>query len=185
MTDIGIGDVLAVKSDGIGSLLTRLGAALEDKPNVSNHIAVVHHKDSQGRWWVIQGQPGGVGYAQAGVLLSSSHTLNNAGQPGRTDADRAALAKMAEAMLGTPYDWQTIANEAIRAFAPRAKSIWNQDWKGTGLAPGHVICSSFAAWLYKSIGWHYPTQCDVRDIEPADWDEFVLENEYNAKLSDQ
>ena len=178
---IGVGDVLAVYSPGIGAELIRLGAALENKPNLSNHVAIVHHKDAQGRWWVIQGQPGGVGYAQAAPLLSSSHTIDNVLQPGRSDTDRALLAKRAESMLGTPYDWEAIADEVVRTFAPRAKGIWEQDWKGTGLAPGHVICSSFAAYLYKSAGWAYPRDVDTREISPGDWDEFCIENSYNAK----
>jgi hypothetical protein len=183
------GDVLAVRNEGLAALMIRIDAALEDKPNISNHIAVVHHQDGKGRWWVIAGQPGGVGYAQAAHLLASGWTLNNIGQPGRTDADRAYVAKAAEAMLGTKYDWQAIEDDGIRAFAPKAEKIWNQEWEHTGMAPAHVVCSSFAAYLYDLKGWARPRpevdglEVSAREIEPGDWDEFVLANGYNEKIT--
>lgn len=183
MSNLNVGDVLAVRNTGFVELAIRLDAAIEDKPNISNHIAIVHHQDSTGRIWVIAGQPGGVGYAQAAGMLASKWTLNNISQPGRTDAERVKVAKAAEAMLGTPYDWEAIADDGIRAFAPKAKQIWEQNWAGTGLAPGHVVCSSFAAYLYGLMDWAAPSGVAEREIEPADWDEFIITGGYNQKVT--
>lgn len=179
MSNLGIADILAVRNTGTAALLIRLGAALEDKPNISNHVIVVHHQDANGRWWGLQGQPGGVGWCQLDTIAASPLVIDNIGQPGRDDAARARVAQRAEAMLGTPYDWVAITDDAVRAFAPRAKDIWDKPWSGT-LAPGHVVCSSYAAWLYKQEGWAYPDAVNMREIEPADWDEFCLAGLYSV-----
>lgn len=55
------GDVLVTRSGGWQARLIRLGAALRDKPNLSSHVAVVHHTDVKGTLWVLEGRPGGAG----------------------------------------------------------------------------------------------------------------------------
>lgn len=172
--EIAPGDVLLTRSPGFWPKLIREGEALAGLPNVSNHVAVVHHTDPQGRWWVIEGRPGGVGYRLAADYLANPYTLNNVLQPGRTEGQRAYVAHRAELMLGTKYDWEAIADDGLRAFNMPALFEAN--------TPVEVVCSSFAAWLYRLAGWGHPMQDHERGCEPADWDEFVLTRHYNAQL---
>jgi DNA-binding transcriptional ArsR family regulator len=67
------GDVLAVwTGNGLVQNLIRAGEALVGKPAVANHVVIVTHQDSMGRWMGIQGQPGGVGPADCSPYLSAS-----------------------------------------------------------------------------------------------------------------
>src|SRR4051812_43487767 len=104
----GIGDVLVVRTSKIWGKLIRLGAALSDSPNLTDHVAIVHHRDDAGTLWCVEGRPGGVGYADARKYLGSAYTLNNVKQP-KSDGQRYQIAVVAESMLGTPYDWIGIA----------------------------------------------------------------------------
>jgi hypothetical protein len=169
-------DILAVRTSGWAADAIRLGQALQDKPNLSNHVAIMHH------WlgdvpWGLEGRPGGVGWVDLRHYLADHNTLNNCGQPGRTGTDRAWVAGKAEAMLGTKYDWEAIADDTLRAF--RMDDLWAKDWHGQ--APGHVVCSSFAAFLHKLKGWARPA-CPDRDTEPGDWDSFILAGGYHRQL---
>lgn len=65
------GDVLAVRTSGRPAWWIRLGAALKDEPNLSNHIAVAHHTDKAGT------------YARAGLPHPGGDRLC---QPGDWDA---------------------------------------------------------------------------------------------------
>lgn len=177
-TQLAAGDVLAVRSNGWQAALIRFGAAMRGQPNIANHIAVVSHQDAQGRWWCIEGKPGGVGWAQASSYLASPWTLNNCVQPGRNGPARLAVAAEAKQMLGTAYDWQAIADDTLRAFG--MKDLWAGSWHGQ--APGHVVCSSYAAFLYERAGWDHPATPD-RDTTPADWVSFILAGRYNVALS--
>lgn len=169
------GDLLAVRTGGLAGKLIRLGAALLDHPNLENHVAMLSHKDAQGRWWVIEGRPGGVGWADARSYLASPYTLNNALQSGRDQGARQRVVKAAAALLGTPYDWEAIADDTLRAF--RMRDLWAGDWNGK--APGHVVCSSYDAYLYETEHWDRPRVPD-RDTEPSDWTSFILAGRYHA-----
>jgi hypothetical protein len=173
------GDVLAVRGTATTDRLIQLGEDLEGKPNLSNHVAVMHHW-LNGVPWGLEGKPGGVGWRDLRGYITHSHLLlNNCGQPGRSDADRAWVAKQAQLMLGTAYDWEAIADDTLRAFG--MADVWAKEWSGQ--APGHVVCSSYAAFLYKSKGWARPA-VDGRDCEPADWDDFILSGKnYNVPLT--
>lgn len=171
------GDVLAVHGDGWAAEAIRLGQALGDKPNIDNHIAVMHHWAGDVPWG-LEGKPGGVGWTDLRGYTASGWTLNNCAQPGRTDAVRAQVAADAEKMLGTAYDWQAIADDTLRAF--RMPDLFGKTIDGT--VPGHVVCSSFAAFLYERAGWAHPVVPD-RDCEPADWVSFIMAGRYNVELS--
>jgi len=158
------GDLLATHSTGTGSFLIRLGAALRDRPNLVNHIAVVHHVDAQGVTWCIEGRPGGVGWRDASDYLSNRHTFGNGSQP-KTDAQRDEVCKGAVALLGTPYDWEAIAQDAAGAFG--LDDVWQLRWGKAGTVPGHVVCSSLAAYLYASAGLDCPA--GDREVTPGDW----------------
>jgi hypothetical protein len=176
MTSSGVfkpGDVLTVKTSGLAGKLIRLGEALGDKPNTANHIAVFHHYSGDVPWG-LEGRPGGVGWADLRGYLANPFTFNNCGQPGRDDAHRATVADLASRMIGSAYDWQAIADDTLRAF--RMPDLFASTFHG--VVPGHVVCSSYAAFLYERAGWEHP-QVPDRDCEPADWTAFIIERGYN------
>jgi hypothetical protein len=170
------GDVLAVRGHSWEAEVIRIGEELAGKPGLDNHVAVMSHWQGDVPWG-LEGKPGGVGWRDLRTYIASAWTVNNCGQPRRTDAARQRVADRAKAMLGTPYDWRSIADDALRAF--HMADLWASDWHG--LAPGSVVCSSFAAWLYEQEGWAHPA-CPDRDTEPGDWDEFAVANRYNVAL---
>ena len=178
MTSVHPGDVLAVRTPGRAAALIRLGEALAGKPNLDNHVVLVHHQDPQGRWWGMEGRPGGVGWCDIRLYLAGRWTVNNCGQPGRGPAARQRVCDAATVMLGTPYDWEGIADDTLRAF--HMADLWSADWGGT--APGHVVCSSYTAFLYQREGWARP-DTPGRDTEPADWTAFSMMNGYNAAIA--
>jgi hypothetical protein len=177
------GDVLAVRSPGTAGRLIRFGAAMRElvtgqpEPNLQNHIAIMHHVDKAGTLWVLEGRPGGVGWRQADDYLHSPWTLTNAGQP-KTAAQRAAVCKTAEAMIGTAYSWQAIVEDAGVAFGLHA--VWAQ--KPGGQVPGHIVCSSLAAFAYDRAGLPAPEPQDYAHVTPADWVAFVIEHGYQGTV---
>ena len=61
-------------------------------------------------------------------------------------------------MNGTAYDWQAIVADAGHAFG--LDIAWLPDFR-TGQVPGHVVCSSLAAYAYeqkraRASGWAAP-----------------------------
>lgn len=173
---IGTGDVLCVRGTDWAARLIRLGAALLDEPNLDNHVAIVHHQDASGTWWVVEGRPGGVGWADAASYLKSPWTVNNGAQP-KTDAQREQIAQVAEGLLGTPYDWVGIVGDAMAAI--HAPDFWAQNWQNQG-PPGHFVCSSLAAWVYEYVGLARPTVHEPRLTTPADWDQFIVMGNYSS-----
>jgi hypothetical protein len=170
------GDVLAVRSPGLAGELIRIGEELEGKPGLDNHIAVMHH------WlgavpWGLEGKPGGVGWVDLRAYIAGPFTVNNCAQPGRSDAQRATVADAAKAMIGTAYDWEAIADDTLRAF--RMDDLFGKTLHGT--VPGHVVCSSYAAFLYEREGWQRPQVTD-RDTEPADWCAMAMQHRWNATI---
>jgi hypothetical protein len=176
MTDltIGVGDVLTVRTGtGWAARLIDVGAALRGKPSNGNHVVVAHHQDPAGVWWGIEGKPGGVGWADLRRYLADGYTVSNAEQP-RTDEQRAHIASLVESMLGTPYDWEAIAADAMRSLGIPA--LFAQNWHGQG-APGHVVCSSLAAHAHRTLGLAEPAGTD-RLIIPGDWTAFSLNKQW-------
>jgi cell wall-associated NlpC family hydrolase len=171
ITEIQPGDVLAVRSKGFAVFMIRFGAALLGKPDLSNHIAVVHHTDSSGVVWCIEGRPGGVGWRDASDYLNSPHTLTNRHQP-KTDTQRAVVAKAVEAMLGTPYDWAAIVADGAADL--HLDTAW---LPVNGVVHGHTVCSALACYAYDKAGLKRPAGSE-REDQPADWDAFILDNEY-------
>lgn len=164
MTELLPGTVIAVRTGGFAAEMIRLGAALAGKPDISNHIAVVHHTDAAGTTWVIEGRPGGVGWRQAGDYLSSRWSLDNRDQP-LTDAQRLLIAKGAVAMLGTAYDWDAIADDGLSDL-----HLWHPQ---AGVVHGETVCSAFAAFLYDQAKALRPKGAE-RLVQPGDWDTWIL-----------
>lgn len=170
------GDVLAVRSTGAPAELIRVGEELAGKPGLENHIAIMHHYTG-GVPWGLEGRPGGVGWVDLRGYVASPWTVDNCAQPARTDAQRAMVATAAQHLIGTRYDWEAIADDTLRAF--RMPDLFGKTIDGT--VPGHVVCSSYAAFLYERAGWARPVVPD-RDCEPADWTSFIMAGRYNVEL---
>lgn len=171
MSDIQPGDVIAVSTPGgvfTSQWWIRFGAALRNKPNLSNHIVVAHHWDAQKTLWGIEGRPGGVGWVDCTGYLRSAGMVNNAAQL-KSTAQRAGVCLTMKAMLGTPYDWDAITADAASDCGITLPG-WNPDWTGT--VPGHVVCSSVAEYAYVKNGLKAPK--GDRGCQPADWDEFIV-----------
>jgi hypothetical protein len=168
------GDVLLVRTGSIAGTFIRLGAALTGKPNLASHVAVLHHTDGHGTPWAIEGRPGGVGWRDARQYLTSAWELDNAAQP-KTDLQRQRVCGTMEALIGTAYDWPGIVADALSALRIRLPG-WDPSWHGT--VPGHVVCSSLAAYAYAKAG--LPCPAGDRNVTPGDWDQFVLTKAWEA-----
>jgi hypothetical protein len=174
------GVILAVwTSSGEGSKLIRVGEALMGRPAVANHVAVVTHQDTLQRWMGIEGKPGGVGPVDVTHWLTDSRTRGNYAQvahmqqdPGWDTQCQTFLASCAKS-LGIQYDWTGIAEDTCNALhltdmKEAIDHLWRWPSEGNTL-PGHVVCSSLAAALYKQMGWAHPGIGVERDVTPADW----------------
>lgn len=169
------GDTLAVRTPRAWpSAMIRLGSALLDKPNVSNHIAMAHHWDASGTLWCIEGRPGGVGWRDGSDYLASPWTLANVAQP-KTDAQRKVLTDGAVALLGTPYDWMAIVGDGLDDL-----HLWNPVH---GRVEGHTVCSALLACLHDKAVLARPRAVhavtaelteDERRVQPADWAGWIL-----------
>lgn len=169
------GDILAVSTgDGLAARMIRLGAAVMNRPNLANHIAIVHHVDAEGVLWVLEGRPGGVGWRQASDYLASPYTVSNVLQE-KTPKQRALLSREAVKLVGTRYDWEAIADDAAMAFHITIPT-WNPSF-GSGV-PAHLVCSSFAAYLYAKAGLAHPK--GDRNVSPADWVDLILANHWEG-----
>lgn len=175
LTGLRPGDVIAVDTGAAGYLeqiardAIKLGALAEGGTPLDNHVVVMHHY-TDGVPWGIEGRPGGVGWADLRRYINDRHSIGNVSQP-KSDAQRAAVVKAAETMLGTPYDWAAIATDALRAL--HLPQLFVMDWDGDG-APGHVVCSSLAAYLYQQAGLPHPVVHPDRLCTPGDWTEFNI-----------
>jgi hypothetical protein len=166
----GPGDVLAVSSDRTAfSWLIRLGAILRHQTPTVDHIAIVHHIDAAGTWWGIEGRPGGVGWIDLRVY-DNRWLRSNARQP-KTPEQRQAICDAAVALLGTPYDWEAIVGDG--AVALGLDHLW-QEADFTDRAPGHVVCSSLAAWVYRERAHLDEPGVPMLRTTPGDWYAFFL-----------
>ncbi len=168
------GDVILVRSGGLAGTMIRLGAALRDAPNLANHAAVIDHTDAHGTVWAMEGRPGGAGWRDARAYLRSPWTISNAAQP-KTAAQRSAVCKVMAAMIGSPYDWAAIAADAEADL--HLDTAWLPSWNGT--VPGHVVCSSLAAYAYARAG--LPGPAADRTCQPGDWSAWILTRGWERK----
>lgn len=169
------GDILCTRNpNSLAAKLIRFGAALRDEPNTVNHVIIVSHRDA-GTLWGIEGRPGGVGYVDVKHALVSKWTLNNVGQA-KTSDQRVQIREAAKGLLGTPYDWEGIAADAMKAIG--ANTIWaSRDFNAA--VPAHVVCSSLADWVYDHVGLESPGKKFDRTVSPADWAELITLKGWN------
>jgi hypothetical protein len=87
-----------------------------------------------------------------------------------------------ESMIGTKYDWAAIGGDALRDLHVK---LWTDKAFNPhpGRAPGEVVCSSFASYIYLSVGWDHPNFNMERGSEPGDWDQFMLSNGYDRPVN--
>lgn len=165
-------DIVVVRSPGIAAWLIRLGELFQGKPDLRNHVAMLHHS-ADGVNWYLEGRPSGLGWRafrqDADPYASSYWSISNAAQPKSTAERKAACAAMLS-LLRAPYDWDAI--EADAAEALHLPGAW-AGWGSGTLMPGHVVCSSSTAWSYRKAGLAAPEAGGGRFTEPADWDDFI------------
>jgi hypothetical protein len=166
------GDVLLTRGSAWTSVLIRLGAALLDRPNRSNHVIIFHHYDELGVPWGIEARAEGVGWIDLSRTLRSRWLVTNAGQP-KTPAQRALICQVVEGTIGTAYDWPAIVAEALEAL--RIDRLWRaQEFPEDGRLPYGTICSALADFAYERAGLANPGGTGkTRLTTPADWDTFI------------
>lgn len=173
------GDVVAVDTgNATQDDLIRLGALIAGEPAPANHVVIVHHRDKAGTLWGIEGRPGGVGYADMAKYTGSKlvkFANSNTGQA-RTAAQSLAVCQAAQGLLGVGYDWVGgIEADALSAMHLDALAGLIDHWWGwhdpaaPGTRPGHVVCSSLAAWVYRELHLPAPAVKDAELTTPADW----------------
>lgn len=172
----GPGDVAAVwTGHGFTQDAIRIADVLEGKPAVANHVVGITHRDKLGRLIGMEGRPGGFGLVDVTPFLTDPRTRINHAQPRTAGQNRLIIAGAAR-LTGTPYDWVGIDEDGLRALhldelAAMVDQLWA--WPAAGnLLPGHVVCSSAWAWLYKAAQCAHPEAGDERVCTPGDWWQF-------------
>lgn len=173
--DVAIGDVIVTREGAWwASAAIRFGALLRHRPAYCNHAIIVHHKDENGALWGLEGRPGGVGWRDLSGPLSWPLTNANNRQP-KTDEQRARITELALTMIGRPYDWKGIAEDTREALHLAWSIPLAREWKD-GEVPGQVVCSSFADWVYETLGLGNPNGGKItRMTSPGDWDAFMID----------
>ena len=171
-------DVWCVRSSNLASRAIRLGATLRylirggnNDGDLDNHVIIVTHQ-TDGVWWGVAGRPGGVGYECLTPYLDDPTTITNADQP-KGDDQRAQVLACVPQVLKAPYDWTAIMVAAADDL--HLPEWFQKDWHGTG-APGHVICSALADWMYHHVG--LPNPAPDRFCQPSDWIQFDIDRQW-------
>lgn len=174
------GDVLLTRGSAWTSWLIRFGAALLDRPNISNHVIIFHHYDALGVPWGIEARAEGVGWIDLTRTLKSRWLLTNAAQP-KTPAQRALICKAVAGAIGTPYDWSGIVADAFEAL--RIDKLWRaREFPEDGRLPYGTVCSALADWAYERAGLANPGGSGVtRLTSPGDWNAFLITRAWELK----
>ncbi len=175
MTAFQPGDVWAVDAVGFGRIPIIIGSWLAGHRAPVDHVVTVHHQDKNGVWWGIEGRPSGVGWVDMSSYFATRAQLRaargNFSQP-RTLAQRQAVCKLMEGLLGTSYDWVggIVADFDASLHAEDLAKIVDRWWGwNDGVSrPPHVVCSSAAAWAYGKLGLAHPGGAQEL-VTPADW----------------
>jgi hypothetical protein len=182
MSELLPGDVVVLRTGGRAGAVIRFGEWLQHQPDLRNHVAVLHHIEHDVRWY-LEGRPGGVGWKAYPVsrdpYKDSPYTIDNSAQP-KTDAQRELVTLSMRKLLGAPYDWEAIEADAAQCL--HMPDLWKR-WAG-GQMPGHVVCSSSAAWAYSEAHLAGPAVItDQRLIKPSDWDLFIESRGWTTAVS--
>lgn len=179
MSRVGVGDVIVTREGKWWiSWAIRLGQKLMGLPARVNHVIIVHHKDEMtGRWVGIEGRPSGTGWVDVESRLTLPLTSTNADQP-KTEAQRFLVARAAESLVNTTYDWAAILESARVALKLRMRAA--DEWPENS-TPGAVVCSSFADWAYERVGLPNPGgNGATRFTTPGHWDRFIADREWES-----
>jgi hypothetical protein len=171
------GDVFSVRTSTNEDTI-EFGEAMQGKPNLDNHVAGMHHWDGDIPWG-LEGKPGGVGWVDMRNYIGHPFAYNNCLQPNRIDTARILVAADGEKLLGTRYDWEAIGGDTLEALHVK---LYHLTWTN-GTVPGMVVCSSYWAYLYGIANWRHPSTGDERMCEPADWLNFIIQNNYHVGLA--
>lgn len=177
----GPGNVIVVRTESTFAKIIRFGAGWAGLPTEDNHVAIFTHLDPRGVPMGIEGRPGGTGWVDLrkyfnGPLARYTHT--NWKQP-LSASDRLAVVDFSKAMLGTHYDWDAIAQDAIDDIVHRELLLRMLDeaWRHGGTYPEAVVCSSLAAFAYDYRKLKSPSaKLGDRRVQPADWEKFIKDN---------
>ncbi len=161
------GMIIVVRGTSWVSKLIEVGSVLRELPSAS-HIAVVTHQDAASTWWGKEGRPGGVGDADLTRYIRNPRSICNFEQPLEWSQQNQVVSTV-KLLNGTPYDWRAIFEDTLLGLG--LKDIWKE--KINGLVPGHVVCSSLAAYAYDKAGAKAPSPNDYRHVFPADWTAFI------------
>jgi hypothetical protein len=181
LADLKPGDLLLTHSEGWGSWLIRLQAAILRKPSLHNHVIMFSHVDSAGVPRGLEARSGGFGWKDLRGALDAPGTISNAWQPGRTATDRDILVGKMRDMLGTPYDFRAYALFGAEVFDRRAAQLIEQrfEWP-EDRPPTVVVCSSVYDWGYEDRNWDNPGGLErTRWTTPADWTQLVVSNRWH------
>jgi uncharacterized protein YycO len=163
------GHVLVAATPDKGGWWIRLRSMMMRRDPLHNHVAMVVHVDSTGRWRGLEGRPGGFGWANMDRYLDHPNTIANTDQP-LTDEQRDKIVRSAVSAVGLPYDW-----EAIISFAAGTAGMGfrSKEWPEEGL-PSHVVCSSAIDLFYEGAGAANPGGWrQTRGTDPSHWSTFV------------
>lgn len=170
---LGVGDICAVEVTGFAGWAITLGSALRGEPTPATHVVCVHHQDKAGRWWGIQGQPGGVGWVDMAQYWGSPTARfgnSNSLQP-RTPQQRAAIAQVLEGLLHTGYDWVggIVPDGFDDLHQQEVADLIDRLWGSAGkTAPGHLVCSAVASYTYRRLSLPAPPG-QTEQVQPGDW----------------
>lgn len=164
-------------------------SGVNKRSRYADHVVIVHHIDDTGTLWGIEGRPSSVGWVDC-ALYEKAIIAENGLQP-KSEEARKLICQVAEEMLGTPYDWKAIV--LLGTDVKFVNKLWSKvlakhlipDWNEDEV-PGHVICSSYAALVYRRAGLAYPKDFEggLRFVDPDDWSEFIFEHTNNIGWHD-
>jgi len=140
------------------------------------HIIVFTHVDAEGRYWGIEGRPGGVGWAQLDKR-NGKWGLANVDQP-KDAAQRSKIVETMKELLGTKYDYSAYIDIALQTIG--ITKNWT-DFRGNEV-PTHVICSAVADYVYEDVGLANPGGFAItRFTTPAEWALFIDKKQWESQ----
>ena len=178
LTTLKPGDVIVTEMGvWVIRILIWLQAVLTGKAKYrqGGHIIVFTHTDLQGRYWGIEGRPGGVGWAEL-RKRNDNWTLTNVDQP-KDALQRSKIVETMKELLGTKYDYSAYIEIALQTMGITTQ--WTDFRKND--VPTHVICSAVADYVYEDVGLANPGGMKVtRFTTPVEWAEFIDEKEWES-----
>jgi hypothetical protein len=138
------------------------------------HVAVVDHRDDEGRLWGIEARAGGIGWVNLDQY-SGAYGLSNAEQP-KTEELRSKITTVMQNLLGTSYDYYAYLEIALNTLG--ITKHWT-DFQGNDV-PVQFICSAVADYVYEDEKLPNPGGYAItRYTTPAEWAAFIDKKQWN------